>query len=273
MRVKERNALSVQRKVFSQGWKLASNYQCHGNGIIWIAWKSSRVYLDMLGVYDQLIWCLIKNNGVEFHLAIIYGLNSKEGRVRLWGLLDSLLGCSSSPCVLMGDFNVTLYDVDMNSSYAADRASIEDFRKCCANNGLVDLPYTGLNLTWCNKQTGLDRTWCKLDRVMGNAVWFQNFGVDAVFLPPGISDHSPALLNLESIVGRKRGSFKFLNGWLQDPRVHFVIQEAWEGTVKGTKMFQLASKLKAVKRQLQGFHRSHFSNISQRVNLATEALA
>ncbi|KAK9723629.1 hypothetical protein RND81_05G013800, partial [Saponaria officinalis] len=234
-RVKEHNALGVQRKVFPQGWKLASNYPFHDNGRIWIAWKSSRVYLDVLGIYDQLI-CY-------------------------------------SPCVLMGDFNVTLYDADRNSSYAADRASIEDFRKCCANNGLVDLPYTGLTLTWCNKQAGLDRTWCKLHRVMGNAVWFQNFGVAAVFLPPGISDHSPALLNLESMVGRKRGSFKFLNGWLQDPRVHTVIQEAWEDTVKGTKMFQLVSKLKGVKRQLQDFHRSHFSNISHMVILAREALA
>ncbi|KAK9681587.1 hypothetical protein RND81_10G013000 [Saponaria officinalis] len=108
---------------------------------------------------------------------------------------------------------------------------------------------------------------------MGNAVWFQNFGVVAIFLAPGISDHGIALLNLESTVGKKRGGFKFLNDWLQDPQVHTVIKDAWRGAFRGTKMFQLVSKLKAVKRQLQCFHHDHFSNISHRVTLAREALA
>ncbi|KAK9689029.1 hypothetical protein RND81_09G029800 [Saponaria officinalis] len=107
---------------------------------------------------------------------------------------------------------------------------------------------------------------------MGNAAWFQNFGVAATFLAPGVSDHSPALLNLESVVGKKSGSFKFFNGWLQDPRVLAVIKDAWEGDFRGTKMFQLVSKLKTVKRHLQGYHRSHFSNISHRVSLAREVL-
>ncbi|KAK9667987.1 hypothetical protein RND81_13G026500 [Saponaria officinalis] len=170
--VREHNGMGVQRSVLSQSWKLVSNYQCHDNGRIWVAWKSSRVHLEVIGVYDQLIWCLVKNNGVVFFLAIVYGLNSREGRRRLWGLLDSLIGCFSAPCLLMGDFNVTLFDAERNSSYDVDRTNVEDFRRCCVTNGLVDFPYTGLTFTWCDKQDGLDRTWCKLDRVMGNAAWF-----------------------------------------------------------------------------------------------------
>ncbi|KAK9682101.1 hypothetical protein RND81_10G050400 [Saponaria officinalis] len=171
-RVREHNGLRVQRSIFSHTWKLVSNYQCHDNGRIWVAWRSSRVHLEVIGVYDQLLWCLVKNNGVVFYLAVIYGLNSREGRLRLWGLLDSLIGCSSVPCLLMGDFNVTLFDEDKVSSHDVDRANVKDFRSCCAYTGLVDLPHTGLTFTWCNKQNGLDRTWCKLDRVMGNAAWF-----------------------------------------------------------------------------------------------------
>ncbi|KAK9676437.1 hypothetical protein RND81_11G077000 [Saponaria officinalis] len=271
-RVRAHNASKVQRGIFSHTWKLVANYQCHENGRIWLAWRSSRVHLEVIEVYDQLLWCLVKNNGVSFYLAVVYGLNTREGRLRLWGLLNSLIGFSSDPCLLMGDFNVTLCDDERISSYDVDRANVEDFRRCCATTSLVDLPYTGLTFTWCNKQDGLDRTWCKLDRVMGNAAWFQFFGVIANLLAPGISDHSPALVNLESVVGRKRGGFKFLNGWMEDPQVHAIIRDAWEGDFRGTKMFQLVSKLKSVKRSLQCYHRGHFTNISQRVSLAREEL-
>ncbi|KAK9665887.1 hypothetical protein RND81_14G143200 [Saponaria officinalis] len=272
-RVKEHNALGVQRKVFPRGWKLVSNYQCHPNGRIWVAWRSARVHLDILGIYDQLVWCLVQNNGVEFYLGLVYGLNDREGRQRLWSLVASLMGGSAAPCLLIGDFNVTLFVADRKSSYAADMASIEDFRSCCASNGLVDLHFTGFTFTWYNKQEGLDRTWCKLDRVMGNAAWFQSFGVAAEFLAAGISDHSPALLNLDPAVGQRHGGFKFLNGWLQDPQVHSLIEDAWGLDVRGTRMFKLISKLKAVKRQLRSYHRTHFKNISHKVDQAREALS
>lgn len=61
-----------------------------------------------------------------------------------------------------------------------------------ANAGLADHTFSGIHLTWCNKQEENDRCYVKLHRILVNVQWIQELNWTSVhFLNPGISDHSP----------------------------------------------------------------------------------
>ncbi|KAK9673138.1 hypothetical protein RND81_12G148900 [Saponaria officinalis] len=118
----------------------------------------------------------------------------------------------------MGDFNL---DRDVQEWVSHSQSTLSDilaFNQCILHGGLEDLQSTGCEFTWTNKQDGLARVWSKLDSVMVNSTWLQHFpSTTAVFLPLGISDHSPALVTIFEEVKRTR-RFNFLNFWVEDSK-------------------------------------------------------
>ncbi|KAL9687437.1 hypothetical protein QQ045_031839 [Rhodiola kirilowii] len=73
----------------------------------------------------------------------------------------------------------------------------EDLRRFIASYGLSDIEASGCHFTWSNNNINQeDRIWHKLDRAMGNLDWFNEFlEATVVYHPPGISDHSPAVVS------------------------------------------------------------------------------
>lgn len=96
----------------------------------------------------------------------------------------------------MGDFNATLNVEEMrgvNSIAGPD----ENFKNCIEDVGLRDLPYTGCYYTWTNRRKNDDAIVAKLDRVLVNGSWVQNFPESkAHFFEPITSDHCCALVSL-----------------------------------------------------------------------------
>lgn len=75
--------------------------------------------------------------------------------------------------------------------------------------GLEDLPNSGHHLTWYNNQDERSRIRAKLDRAMSNRCWFDMFeGSSAFFLPSGLPDHSPAVVEWRQ-QNRSPQSFSF----------------------------------------------------------------
>src|SRR4051812_10943760 len=71
---------------------------------------------------------------------------------------------------------------------------VQDFQSCVSKVGLMDIPFVGPVFTWSNKRTDgfLAK---KLDRVMGNSQWLDNFhDYEAQFLAPEFSDHCAGLI-------------------------------------------------------------------------------
>ena len=72
---------------------------------------------------------------------------------------------------------------------------MEDLNDCCEEVGLEDLKFTGNFLTWScgSDQNNISR---KLDRALVNNDWMTSFTeAEAVFLQPGLSDHSPVVIH------------------------------------------------------------------------------
>ncbi|KAK9705095.1 hypothetical protein RND81_07G033500 [Saponaria officinalis] len=233
-RVKVHNAGRIGAKLFGHNWGLVNNYQFHPNGRIWLTWNKTRVRLEVFHLSTQMI------TGV--------------------------------PWILMGDFNVVLRDDKKKSDGMFDHGSM-DFGDCCQSLQLMDLPYQGVFYTWNNKQFADARTWCKLDRVMGNCDWFHaSWDVQVDFLEPGVSDHSSVLVCFTTPSENRGQSFKYLNGWAQHQNFQQIVREHWQRQFRGTKMYCLFQKLKAIKGALRELHKGSYSHISARVAAARDEL-
>ncbi|XP_074304498.1 uncharacterized protein LOC141639225 [Silene latifolia] len=202
----------------------------------------------------------------SFHLSVVYGSNCSMARQSLW---NSLIQQShqSGPWVVMGDFNIVRYAHEKISNTPPDLTDMTDFNSYLSECGLDDMHGSGIDFTCFNKQEVNTRVYSKLDRVLINADWLISFTqTTAQFLPPGISDHCPALLSFSNDPLPKK-QFKFLNCWIDHPEFLSKVAEAWQISPVGNSMHRLMAKLKNTKKSLSALHLAHFSNISARVKL------
>ncbi|GJW37824.1 protein LAZ1 [Tanacetum coccineum] len=105
------------------------------------------------------------------------------------------------PWVLMGDFNVALNIEDSYSGSSMMNSAMCGFKDCVKKIEVIDINSYGLHFTWNQKPKGSNRMLKKLDRIMGNLDFVDNFpGAYALFQPYRISDHSPTVLKMPSML-------------------------------------------------------------------------
>ncbi|XP_074293199.1 uncharacterized protein LOC141620157 [Silene latifolia] len=148
------------------------------------------------------------------------------------------------PWVVMGDFNIIRYSHEKIGTLPAHFPDMIDFNNCLSSCGVDDMQGTGNDFTWFNKQDPSTRVYSKLDRILVNGDWLLTFTQTAAqFLPPGVSDHCPALLTFSGDPAPKK-QFKFLDCWIDHPDFHHQVAAAWNSMVTGNSMFRFMAKLK-----------------------------
>ncbi|KAL2943652.1 D-ribose pyranase, partial [Bienertia sinuspersici] len=112
---------------------------------------------------------------------------------------------------------------------------IESGKTCFEECGLSDIAYTGCFYTWSNKQEDEERVYSKLDRVMADDQWVNIFNTaQAIFLPAGISDHSPGFRQKLKAVKQE---LKELNK-RQFSNIHLETEDAHESLLQIQKKLQ-----------------------------------
>nr|GFB77677.1 RNA-directed DNA polymerase, eukaryota, reverse transcriptase zinc-binding domain protein [Tanacetum cinerariifolium] len=97
--------------------------------------------------------------------------------------------------------------------------TMREFKECVENMEVMDVQSTGLQYTWNQKLKGKDGILHKLDQVLANLEFLDVFmSAHAVFKPYKISNHSPAVLSIPSLVKVKPMPFKFFNVIILDDR-------------------------------------------------------
>ncbi|GJX81113.1 reverse transcriptase domain, reverse transcriptase zinc-binding domain protein [Tanacetum coccineum] len=120
------------------------------------------------------------------------------------------------------------------------------------HNEVLDVQNTGLQFTWNQKPKGTDGILKKLDRVMANMTFVNDFaGSHAIFKPYRNSDHSPSVLCIPTATKVKPKPFKFFNVLIKHDRFKEVVNEAWNYHVSGFYMFRTVKKLKNLKKPLR----------------------
>lgn len=79
--------------------------------------------------------------------------------------------------------------------------------------GLVDLKSSRCFYTWNKRGNNANRVWSKIDRILVNLEWLASIQVcSAGFLPPGVSGHSPMIIDWKDRCF-KTYPFRFNNKW------------------------------------------------------------
>ncbi|XP_074278597.1 uncharacterized protein LOC141602190 [Silene latifolia] len=187
--------------------------------------------------------------------------NDADTRERLWDELRQLANIVAD-WIVLGDFNIVRAMEERIGPHLRSLSEIMAFNQCLLDSNLDDLQGYGCEHTWTNKQDVGTRVWSKLDRVLTNASWLVDVPHALVtVLPPGISDHSPLLIqNKENYQIRRR--FSYLTCWEEHKDYDTIVSEAWQIPTKGNAMFILFAKLKNVRQKLIILHKNNYSGLA-----------
>ncbi|KAJ0445678.1 putative RNA-directed DNA polymerase [Helianthus annuus] len=273
--VKGQNLGRVCNKLL-HGWEWFSNKEfCSSWVRIIIGWKPSQVDIMVIEHNDQAVHCFVKplNGKPPFFCSFVYGHVRAHRRKVLWQDLGRFATTvDGGAWLIIGDFNTILEPAERSLGSSTITSSMEDFRECCSEICIDDLPATGMQFTW-NKSPGkAGGLLKKLDRVMGNEEFMNVFSdVTAKFLPFYHSDHSPALVSLKGLKNWQQRPFKFMNFLSSKTQFLPIVSDAWKKSVRGCYMYSVVRKLKDLKKPLKKLGREH-GNLSEKVKKLTKEL-
>ena len=92
----------------------------------------------------------------------------------------------------------------------------------------------------------------RINRALINPQWLDKFPTAyANYLPSGISDHSPIVINIAQTSKKKGFPFKFYNYWTSFERFANTVNLSWSQGIQGTYQFQLCHQLRNLKYNLK----------------------
>ncbi|XP_060969859.1 uncharacterized protein LOC133037066 [Cannabis sativa] len=96
---------------------------------------------------------------------------------------------------------------------------------------------------------------------------------EALFLNEGIFDHSLGVLTFHPETSNGKKPFKYFRMWSYYPTYEEKVKEVWTQQVYGTRMYQVVTKLKAMKGVLKEINKQGFSELHVARAKAKEVLA
>ncbi|GJS63489.1 RNA-directed DNA polymerase, eukaryota, reverse transcriptase zinc-binding domain protein [Tanacetum coccineum] len=264
--------ISLLSQVCSKGfkaWDWTSNAKLCTKGCrIILGWNVDVVNVLVLSQTNQAMHVKIvhKASNKIMYCSFIYAGNKVSKRRVLWSELglhkQVVRGC---PWILLGDFNVALNLEDSYSGSSLLNSAMLEFKDCVSNIEVMDINSSGLHFTWNQKPKGGGGILRKLDRIIRNLEFLDAFpGAHAYFHPYRISDHSPAVLKIPNLPMNKPKPFKFFNFITHKSKFLEILASQWNVAVLGHHMYQVTSKLKALKKPLRKLVHDH-GNLHDRV--------
>ncbi|XP_074305283.1 uncharacterized protein LOC141640377 [Silene latifolia] len=229
------------KNVVCDSWAICTNSSYHKRGRIWLIWQPSQVVVNVQHVTAQLIHAKVfdKTRDCQFWFTLVYGFNKDKDRESLWESLITLGKRVDNDC----------------------------------HRDLTELKTIGSFFTWNNKHENGSKVYSKIDRVLVNADWLNDFpDCFANFLPEWLFDHCPCVIYFQEERERKGSPFKYFNMWSLVDDFLRVVETHWKKTVNGNPMFQVTQKLKTLKHSLKQLDRHNFSDIENITHVTEVAL-
>ncbi|GJS23712.1 uncharacterized protein Tco_0452344, partial [Tanacetum coccineum] len=243
------------RKVCTR-WKWTSNGGlCTKGTRIILGWNDDNVDIMIMAQTNQVMHCQINTRGDNrtIFCSFIYADNYYVDRRALWNNLAAHGSfMQDKPWVLLGDFNAALNLEDHSCGGYEPNISMREFKECVQRIEVMDVNATGLHFTWNQKPKGDHGTLKKIDRIMSNVPFIDEFpGSFAIFQPYRISDHTPCVLRIPKVCKLKPKPFKFSNFLVHKERFRDVVANGWNLNINGCAMFRLVKRLKGLKSPLR----------------------
>ncbi|XP_048496269.1 uncharacterized protein LOC125495557 [Beta vulgaris subsp. vulgaris] len=271
-----RNNVDKVRKKLGSEWSWEDNNDYSPKGIIWIGWKPGSLKVQMVSKSEQVIVVNVEtlDGDTLIWVADVYGLHTIQDRKALWQELLQISEESDKPLMLIGDFNAISKAADRLNGAPVTEAETQDLSNFVMESQLMEAPSTGLFYSWSNKSSGDDRVDSRIDRAYVNEAWNMRFpDVSVQYLPSGISDHSPLLVDLGNHDKGGGRPFKFQNILADHKDFMESVQIAWQSIERNHKMQSLWVKLKAVKQAVKKLHQTNYSHASLKIEENRQRLA
>ncbi|GJY81165.1 RNA-directed DNA polymerase, eukaryota, reverse transcriptase zinc-binding domain protein [Tanacetum coccineum] len=260
---------TIRSRVFKT-WDWTSNANLCSKGCrIILGWNTDVVNVMVHSQTSQAMHVKIIHkitNDIIF-CAFIYAGNLPSERRYFWSDLEFHKNVVRGyPWTLMGDFNVALNLEDYFSGLSCLNSAMNDFKACVNKIEVMDINSTSLHYTWNQKPRSGGGVLKKLDRIMGNLKFIDAFpGAFGVFQSYRLSDHSPVVLKIPTLMINKLKPFKFFNFLTFKSKFTDVVIDQWNVNVEGYYMYRVVTKMKALKKPLRKLLHSH-GNLHDHVN-------
>ncbi|XP_019260070.1 PREDICTED: uncharacterized protein LOC109238089 [Nicotiana attenuata] len=148
----------------------------------------------------QFVHCKVEEQTSQkkWLFTIVCAYNELNSTQQLWEKLMGIGSNITGDLLISGDFNNVLQSEDRIGA-PITMAEVQGFKEFLDKMQLTPLKSTCWYYTWCNKMDENVRVYSKIDWDFGNFSWMMNNGhVEAEFLNPSVSDHSPILMNCQT---------------------------------------------------------------------------
>ncbi|XP_028074446.1 uncharacterized protein LOC114276808 [Camellia sinensis] len=260
-----------EQEIFSgvNNWPFLTNSQPTKTGRICVCWDPAFCKVTLLSASDQYIFCEVHEFSSDnmFKICFVYADNKPDIRKEFFEFMATTSHLQSkTPIMFLGDFNAIRYPYEKSGGSVSWSRVKEEFNSYILKSELVDLSYGGCQFTWANKRTSVDYIATKIDRVLVNEAWLDTFPASfATFLPSGISDHSPAVVNVSDKKSSFKKPFKYLDFWADHKDFNSVVSRVWNQYIYGVPTYRVCQKLRYLKPELKALNKKDFSDITTRV--------
>ncbi|XP_022030846.1 uncharacterized protein LOC110931776 [Helianthus annuus] len=249
------NLSKVCGRVFKK-WDWTSNGAvCNKGTRIIVGWNDDHVQLMVLAQTDQVMHVQLKSkiDSKILFVSFVYAKNTYQERRVLWqDLCKHSLVAGSHSWIVMGDFNSALYMDDCLHGTSTPTIGMREFFECVQKNELMDIPGHGLHFTWNQKPNDGVGILKKIDRVMGNVAFLDDFpNAHVVYHPYRLSDHTPCILKTAREIRMKPKPFKFANFIAAKDGFKECVKAEWSKNMVGIPMLSVVKKLRNLKHPLR----------------------
>ncbi|GKE76209.1 RNA-directed DNA polymerase, eukaryota, reverse transcriptase zinc-binding domain protein, partial [Tanacetum coccineum] len=264
----------VGNRAFST-WNWCSNVHHSSTSCrILLGWNDNLIKTMVITMSRQSVLCCIEtiHTSIKFYCSIVYASNNSTERRSLWKELEGHKNFAGQhPWVIVGDFNVALKIEEHSVGMSHRSSDMQEFFDAINNIEVEDICSSGFHFTWTKSLKNPNcLTLKKLDRIMVNEEFLKQYNnAHGIFLPYGISDHSPAQLVIQKGFIRKNNAFRFSNFTASKQEFLDTVKEVWKQDVYGCHMYRLVKKMKNLKKPLKALSSRH-GNVYERTKSLKE---
>ncbi|XP_074288483.1 uncharacterized protein LOC141613639 [Silene latifolia] len=161
-------------------------------------------------------------------MTMIYDFNRVVERQELWEFLKNEPAHCDEPWLWTWDSITVLNPVERLGGNTT-KIEMEQFQEYVSFCCIEDIQANGALFTWSNKQEPVDRVYSKLDRIMGNFEWMEEFcDYTTHFQPEGQFDHCPCTIADRKMRITGRRNFKYYNIWGQSDLFKECVRSVWQ---------------------------------------------
>ncbi|GKV27878.1 hypothetical protein SLEP1_g36998 [Rubroshorea leprosula] len=212
---------------FDQQFRVPSQGRAGG---LWLFWKSSSIYLEVLDINTQFIHCSLSQHHISFIITFAYVQPHGEMKSIFWDKFIQLAPTISGSWIAMGDFNDIASAGEASPRAGSRFVRAQRFRDRLAQCGLHSKESLGCAFTWVRKINGRVSLREKLDRALFNLSALEAYPEAKIINRPRLcSDHHPVMLCVDtsSPVNRNAKPMRFEAAWLTYENFGTVFSEAW----------------------------------------------